>query len=453
MVGLGKFIGSMTQRWSNSPVLRNSVAAFALRITGAVLLFAFNFLIVRLLGVSDSGVFFLAMTIINIVGTLLLLGIDQLTLRKLSAVGQSKSESSRHIFIISGQLLVISSVVGAAIVAVLSGKLGDVFSSTELSDVILILSLSLPFLNLSALLGETLRAKKKFAYSVFITTNSLYVIAIPVFVVFGLTDKASLRGVATGFFVSTIFCLLVNTLLFRKNYPLRRARDLAASRHIASYTKTLMESYHLFWVSALYLSMAWIDILIVGFFLPPDQVSIYSIASKIAKLMTFPLFAINTIIAPRISASFSRNDKRALNIESQKSTLLSIAFSLPLLLVFMAFPAFLMGIFGDEFRGSSGVLRILVLGQAINCFTGAVIVILTMIKQERKVNLISFVGISLQIVLGIVLTPRYGMTGMALATLVGGAVLNISGALILLRSHGINVVPGIKLVKQMRGSK
>jgi O-antigen/teichoic acid export membrane protein len=195
--------------------------------------------------------------------------------------------------------------------------------------------------------------------------------------------------------------------------------------------------------------MTWMDVIIIGFFLPPDQVSIYSIASKIAKLMTFPLFAINTIIAPRISAHFSKGDTRSLNSVSQKSTLLAIGFSLPLFLVFMVFPTFFMGIFGSAYVGGSNVLRILVTGQVINCFTGAVIVILTMMKLEKKVNVIAAIGLSLQVFLGIILTPKYGMIGMAIATFIGTAVLNISGFLILYISHGVNTFPSWSLIRNL----
>lgn len=449
MTNLSKVIGVSIRRWKSSPVLRNSSSALILRITGAILLFVFNYLAVKMLGVSDSGTFFLAIAIVNISSTLLLLGLDQYTLRRLSSSLKESVKRPRVTLIAASHLIVASSILGILIFVFISPLLSRVFKVSELSSVLIILCLSLPFLNMNMLIGEALKAKKKFVQSVLIETNSLYLVTIPILGLLWVLGKSDINWFSLFFVLGTIICLLISILIFHRSYHITSSRTLIKPLANREYSSTAKNSYHLFWVSALYLSMTWMDILIVGFFLPPDQVSVYSIASKIAKLMTFPLFAINTIVAPRISAHFSKGDTKLLNDVSQKSTLLAIGFSLPLFLIFMIFPSFFLGIFGGSYVGGSNILRILVVGQMINCLTGAVVVILTMMKLEKKVNIISAIGLSLQILLGIVLTPRYGMFGMAIATFIGTTVLNISGVIILYISHQVNTIPTWNLIRHL----
>lgn len=196
--------------------------------------------------------------------------------------------------------------------------------------------------------------------------------------------------------------------------------------------------------------MSWVDILVVGFFLTPEQVSVYSIVSKTAKLMTFSIFAVNTIIAPQIVKLYKNNDIKGINLEAQKSTMLSVLFGLPLLIIFLSVPELILGIFGTEYLAGDNILRILALGQAMNVFTGAVIVIMTMMNLERVVNVISFCAIFTQIVLGVILTRNFGMAGMAIATLVGGAVLNMSAAIYLYKAKKVRMIPTLKMLRLIR---
>ncbi len=438
-------------RLSRSPVLKASMVALVLRISGAGLLFVFNLLIVKLLGISDSGIFFLGMTFINIATVFLLLGIDQFVLRSISSVSDTKQKISSQLLLSRAvHILLASSLVGIAVLILLSGWVGKIISQPSFSTTLSLLSLSLPFLIIASLFGESLRARRLFTQSVFITTNCLYVIVIPLLLLLSQKDIVTLQNVSLMFVVASSLYLAVSLWILRRSTGSDSIGNVFKFAGIKDYTSTIKESRHLLWASVLYLSMGWVDVLIVGFFLPPAQVSIYAIASRVAKLMTFPLFAVNTIIAPRISYFHNTGDASALAKEAQKSTLLSIAFSLPLFMLFILLPGFFMGIFGSDFEQGINVFRILVIGQAINSFTGAVIVIMSMMKLEKKVNYISATGIGFQLLLGVLLTPAYGMVGMAIGTVIGTTILNIGGLLVLLLGHQINIIPGMSLLKSQK---
>lgn len=427
---------------------KNASITFIMRMLGALLLFIFNYIAVKLLGPSDSGIFFLAITIVNLVATMFLFGTDQFILRKIPSL--KSLSKTRDAFVNTVQILATFSVIGTLLVILLSGTISNFYEIGQLKQVLIIMAFSIPFLNLGSFLGEVLRAKRRFKQSVFITTNSFYIVVIPLILLLSLSVEIKLIPFSYIYLFASLIYLIIAVYIFRSIFKSGSKKLLLKIHAIENYSSTLKESHPLFWISILYLAMSWVDILVVGFFLTPEQVSVYSIVSKTAKLMTFSIFAVNTIIAPQIVKLYKNNDIKGINLEAQKSTMLSVLFGLPLLIIFLSVPELILGIFGTEYLAGDNILRILALGQAMNVFTGAVIVIMTMMNLERVVNVISFCAIFTQIVLGVILTRNFGMAGMAIATLVGGAVLNMSAAIYLYKAKKVRMIPTLKMLRLIR---
>ncbi|GER04481.1 hypothetical protein JCM17846_21630 [Iodidimonas nitroreducens] len=65
-------------------ILSGAAITFGLKIMGMGLMFAFNVLVARLLGVANTGLFFLALTLLQMAATVALWGLDNATLRFIS---------------------------------------------------------------------------------------------------------------------------------------------------------------------------------------------------------------------------------------------------------------------------------------------------------------------------------------------------------------------------------
>lgn len=430
-------------------MLQNATWAFFLRVTGAGLLFVFNWLVVQYLGVRGSGVFFLAFTILTIFSTIFLFGVDQYNLRSIAA--SREDAESKKFFLRNGQFVFWSSLIGGLALLVLSHPLSSLFKSPDLAKVLMILALTMPFLTLTTFFGGAMQAKRRVGRSVFILTNSYYLISIILFMVLRAFTGVDLTNLSYTFLAALIISFAINLLLTYKSYSLRRANELLAVKVGETFGQIQKGSRHLFLVSAIYLGLGWIDILLVGFFQSDDDVSIYSIASKIAKLLTFILFAINIILAPAVSRYFSEKNLTKLNREVQKATILSILFCLPLMILLLVFPSLILDIFGKEYEQGANVLRLLAIGQAVNAFTGAVVITMTMTKLEKKLNMLSASVLGFQFILGIILTPIFGMEGTAFSTFAGMTAINLLGAYYLHRYHSINVFPSKKLLGELLG--
>lgn len=436
--------------FKTSPMLKNSLVTLLLRISGAGLLFVFNLLAVRLLGVSDSGVFFLGLTLLNVFSTFALLGVDQFVLRSVSA---EKISLHKATYFRRGLLVtVVSSLATALIMAGLSPLLANLFDSPSLRNILLIFSISLPFLTTMTYLGYAVQAKRKFAKAVFILTNGYYLFSAVFFLFVRTIGSQNLTTLSNAFLGSTIISFVISYCVAFKLYPKlpNHMETNASLNQVPGPVSLARKSHHLFIVSIISLGLGWTDILLVGYYLSDSEVSIYSVAAKLAKLLTFVLFAINIVMAPAVAKYYHEGDKERLNLEVQKSTLLSILFCAPLLVLFLVFPGFFLGLFGSEYVVGSSALRILSAGQAINAFTGAVLIVMTMVGLEKKMNLFSILSLAAVMLLGVLLTPRMGIEGTAIATFVGLCTVNLSGIFYLRSRHGIQIVPGMKLYRHLR---
>ena len=192
----------------------------------------------------------------------------------------------------------------------------------------------------------------------------------------------------------------------------------------------LKESFPMFLSGSLFLLMSWVDILMLGFFNSQVDVGIYTIAIKIAGLVTIFLFAINTILGPKISELYHNQKLGALAKLVQKTAILSFLFSLPILFIILLFPDNLLQLFGNDFQtiDSKKTLIILAFGQITNVFFGSVIYILDMTGRHIiSRNILLFTAI-INIMLNFILIPKYSICGAAISTSISVFIWGFLGA-------------------------
>jgi O-antigen/teichoic acid export membrane protein len=82
-------------------------------------------------------------------------------------------------------------------------------------------------------------------------------------------------------------------------------------------------------------------------------------------------------------------------------------------------------LFGKEFIAGTGVLYILLLGQLSNTFSGSLALILQMTGNEKVFRNILTLGLIINVLLNIILIPRIGMIGAAIASAISLIVWNV----------------------------
>ena len=167
------------------------------------------------------------------------------------------------------------------------------------------------------------------------------------------------------------------------------------------------------------------DVLMVGMLAGTQPAATYFAAKKLASLVGFPLLASNSIVAPLISEHFHANRRDSLETTLSYAAWLVFFPALLSAIALLSGGEFALQLFGETFISAWPALIVLVLGQLIDSSTGAVgyLVVLT---GHQKVSVIIVTGAAaLQISLGLLLIPEFGVFGASIANAVSLAGWNI----------------------------
>ena len=187
-------------------------------------------------------------------------------------------------------------------------------------------------------------------------------------------------------------------------------------------------------------AVQWSGQLISGAYVPSEEIAMLAVAQRTAVLTSFILMAVNMVVAPKFAALYKQGKTIELQNIAVFATRLMTLFALPVVGFMLLFSEWLMWLFGEEYKAGANLLRILAVGQFINVITGSVGFLLTMSGHERDMrNVVLFSG-PLAIVLALVLTPLYGVTGAAVATAISVASQNLLAVAMVKKRLGFNTL-------------
>jgi O-antigen/teichoic acid export membrane protein len=180
----------------------------------------------------------------------------------------------------------------------------------------------------------------------------------------------------------------------------------------------------------------YIRVYILAYLKSPKDVGIYNIAFKIATVTSFFLVSINSIVAPKFAELYWSNRTKELKKTVLKSAKLNFWSSTPVLLPFIFFPKFFMGLFGIEFVEGYRSLIILSIGQFVNAFCGSVGYLLTMTGNQDVFRNIYFISTILNLLLCFILIPLLGVDGAALSFSISMIFWNVLSLIIVKKKFG-----------------
>ncbi len=164
------------------------------------------------------------------------------------------------------------------------------------------------------------------------------------------------------------------------------------------------------------ITITWLDILLVGGLMHSTrQAGVYAAASRLSVIGAYALNAMGMAIAPQISEFVSL--RRMGDVESvfQVGTWWLMAITWPLYISIAVFSAFLLRGFGVSFVEGQGALTILCVAQLFNLGTGNVTIVLLMAGRSSWNLYNAAASLALNVGLNLLLIPRIGITGAAIA--------------------------------------
>lgn len=371
--------------------------------------FLLRVVLARWLGAADLGLYQMVLTVQGIAMLVATLGIPAALIKYVAEYKDNKEKLTQTVS--SGLLssILFGILVGILLYA-LSGTLAGLFDMPELAHLLKILAFALPFTSLlEALLGlfNGLREMKTYAY-LMILRSLLMILFIITFVRLGFGVEGAVLGIALSVIGGCVFGL----------YRSRRFVHLNLQGFIQNIKKLVSFGSQMFGANAMGLTLAYTDIILIGYFLAAKDVGYYSVAVSLSMFFLIVPQAIQRITYPTTSEYWSKNNYQALQTMLDKSMKYSACILLPLGLgVGFFVKEIITTIFGGEFIYAVLPLCILLIARVIR--GGTIVPIGGSFSGVGRPDLalkLGAISATTNIGLNILLIPRFGIVGAAVAT-------------------------------------
>ncbi|MDQ3777922.1 MAG: oligosaccharide flippase family protein, partial [Actinomycetota bacterium] len=162
-------------------------------------------------------------------------------------------------------------------------------------------------------------------------------------------------------------------------------------------------------------TVTWLDVLLVGAYTSASEAAIYAAASRLALVGAYALYAAGMALGPQFSSLIAQDRRDVVDGLYQAATAWLIALGWPLYATLAVFAPVFMEIFGPHYVAGATALTILALAGLVNFATGNVTLLLLMAGGSGWNMFNAAASLATNVALNLVLIPRYGIEGAALA--------------------------------------
>ena len=408
---------------TKSPLRRQVVGNYALKIINMGLTFAGAVVLARIMGPSQYGVYSFAYSVLMILAIVAEFGLPALVVRE-TAKGMVRKEYGlvrgvwEWAIKVSGTLSVVLFFCGGLFLL-----LGGQWLPADRREATLWVLTAIPLLALGDVRNAALRGLGKIISGqlpdLLLRPALLLVLTL---VLWGAGEPIlGSRGVQL-YLLAAGASFLIGILIWYKQIPQGIFR--VQSVRISHFWRRSMYSFGVLEIMGV-LNL-YIATVMQGFFCVPDaQIGVFRIAQQIAQLASFGL-VINLVLGPRFATLYEKGDKPGLQRLAMFSARMASLFFLGSGLFFVLFGrVFIQKLFGQKFVGAYTLLLIMLVGQMVNSLVGSVGWILNMANYEKQVALVMTSSVVVNVGLNGVLLPRVGIVGSAVAVSVSTIVWNI----------------------------
>ncbi|HET7849990.1 MAG TPA: polysaccharide biosynthesis C-terminal domain-containing protein [Pseudolabrys sp.] len=169
-------------------------------------------------------------------------------------------------------------------------------------------------------------------------------------------------------------------------------------------------------VESFYLLLTYVDILTLEHFRPPDEVAVYYAAARILAVVAFIYFAIAGATTHRFTEYHVAGDRERLKKFFSETSRWTFWPSLAVCVLILIFGRPLLSLFGQSFVSGYAVMFILAVGMLARAAVGPAERLLNMLGEQRQCAAVYAIAFAVNFGLCLVLIPRMGIEGAAVAT-------------------------------------
>jgi O-antigen/teichoic acid export membrane protein len=414
---------------------------------GGVARFAFIGILARFVGPEFLGIYSIGNAITRIFAVLGIAGLDKGILRYISFNrGENEIKLIKKWINIALKYGFLFGIIVFALQFGLSSKITQLFynSNIHIQNTIKIFAFILPFSILSGIAAHSTQGYKILKYKV-ITIQVIQPTALLIILILLYYFNYTYFNQITLPLILAEIIGFVMMFKFLQNVMVTKIKDVINQPLDNEIVKF---SFPLLLVGLLGMLMHWIDILMLGYYLNPNEVGIYQPAVRTTGIIRLFLISFTGIFTPMMSEFIANNLKKEMKNIYQLTVRWMLTLSLPFFIIALTRSEQIMNLFGNQYIIGSNIIIILMVGmlfQAIGNPAGSTLV---MAGKTKLVLINTIIVALLNIGINIYLIPKLGLAGAALGTAISLIILcavRIIQVLILYKIHpfGINIFKSI----------
>lgn len=413
------------QKGMGGEVARGSGGVFLINFVDLVLKFVLGVILARFLSADGFGVYSYVMAIIFILAIPIKLGLPSLIVKNVAS------------FVIKENWQKLKGILFFANIAVLVGSLIILiffftylqytsFNTDQYGKAFVYGIFLIPFLGFNSLRMASLRGLRHTVLGMtpdLVIKNSMFLVLVILFPwVFGNQQFKSEEAILLNL-IAVVISFLVGSYFLAKKMP-SQVREV----HFELDLKKWIYSAIPFLVTGgMVILNNKVDLVILGIFRSSVEVGVYEVSVRMAALIAFLYGSVNYLVSPYISILITKEQHKNLQSLLKLSVVVSFIFGLLLFLIYLIFgKQIIILLFGNSFDTAYLPLLILSLGQLINVASGSGGPLLNMSGYEKIVAYSVFASTVVNILLNIILIPKFGVIGAAYTTIFTFVIWNIS---------------------------
>lgn len=391
---------------------RMSLIAFVIRIVSAAIAFISQVFLARWMGSFEYGIFVLVWVTMVIAGNLACLGFHTSVIRFIPEYVEKRMLAELRGVLIASRLFVLlasSTIAGLGMIGIwwFSGRIESYYLVPFTLGAI-----CLPMIALGDMLQGLARAH---SWAIFALAPTYILRPVMILVFMGAEILAGYEPRAETAIVAAILATYFTTITQLAGVTSRIDRRLPAGPRAYRFPLWFQVSLPIFLVESFFFLLTNADVLMVGFYMEPDDVGVYFATVKTLALVHFVYFAVKAGVAQRY-AQFTHADPEKLAVFARETVSWTFWPSLFMAMLVLALGEPMLMLFGPEFGAGYPLLFLLVTGVVARAAVGPCESLLTMSGNQNVCALVYALTLAFNIALSVVLIPAFGLWGAAVAT-------------------------------------
>jgi O-antigen/teichoic acid export membrane protein len=423
-------------------LLRGSSLLLVGRVIALGLNFAVQLLIVRYLSLSEYGAFAYALSFVTLGETIVTLGLDR-GIGRFLAIYDERRDFERLVgalALVAGTVLSLSLVLILVVVGLQALLDGQLIHDPQASTLLLILILLAPIQAADNLLSGVLAvfaSARAIFFRKYVLGPGLRLLVVALLIAGSYeVDFLAIGYVLAGFAGVLLYAAMLWRVLTDQGIrsAVRWRAIRIPAREILSFTIPLLTT------DLVYVALNTTDALILGYFWGTTEVAAYRVVQPLVALNQIVYSSFTLLYMPAASRLFARDDKDGVAHLYWRTAIWMAVFSFPIfaLTTSLAQPV-TVGLYEERYADSAIYLALLSFAAYVNValgFNGLTLRVFGFVRYAVAINVIAA---AISVVLNLLLIPRYGALGAAVATTTSLIAFN------LLKQAGLRLGTGISV--------